>query len=238
MTFERSFIRSAVCELRFPILLEMESSPPPSQLGKRLRREYPLYERKDSVSLKPGSAPVETENIHCFMTKTREWTVAFKAYALSLETKNYEGFTKFLERLMYVVEGSRTLIDADFFTRVGLRYVNALPARRDLSGWVRKSLVESLADGTYGDVELFQQQVRGIARRGKYTFRHGIGEFKGPPEDGHEYTLDFDFYAENVPFDSLQELLNDLHSECFAFFCWAIGEEARTVLGRSTPKNI
>lgn len=48
--FENNFIKTAVCELRFPALLEFETKPP-VQLQKELRKDFPHYERLQSVNL-------------------------------------------------------------------------------------------------------------------------------------------------------------------------------------------
>ena len=42
--FERNFIKAAVCELRFPTLLEFRKTKPPVQLQRELQKEYPYYE--------------------------------------------------------------------------------------------------------------------------------------------------------------------------------------------------
>src|SRR5262245_23356002 len=81
-TFERNYIRGAVCELRFPILLDVEVKPP-TKLGKALRKHYPLYERGSSMNIRPGSGPVETESVHTFKSKSGAWTVTFKASSIA-----------------------------------------------------------------------------------------------------------------------------------------------------------
>jgi hypothetical protein len=48
--FEKNFIKTAVCELRFPALLELEANPP-VQLQKALKKDFPHYERQQSVGL-------------------------------------------------------------------------------------------------------------------------------------------------------------------------------------------
>ena len=47
--FERNFIRTVVCELRFPTLLEIEQRDPVG-LQHALRAEFPFYEKQHSVS--------------------------------------------------------------------------------------------------------------------------------------------------------------------------------------------
>ena len=96
MEFERNFIKTAVCELRFPTLLEFETKPP-TQLQKVLRKEYPLYEPVESVSMTPG--PVEKEIKYLFRSRKKDWLVSFKTYAIALETRHYTNFEEFAGRL-------------------------------------------------------------------------------------------------------------------------------------------
>ena len=56
-----------------------------------------------------------------------------------------------------------TRVDTDFFTRVGLTKYRLAT----VFDWVREDLVTPLAQGTYGTVERFTQEVRGYAKKGR-----------------------------------------------------------------------
>ena len=229
--FERNFIKTAVCELRFPTLLEFESKPP-VELQRRLRKDYPHYERERDVSVSPGA--VEQEFKHLFRSKKRDWLVSFKSSSIALETTRYRRFEEFADRLAVLLDRSAELIDSDFFTRVGLRYIDEIPIPEDtIEGWVRPELISPLAAGTYGQVERFIQEVRGSTEVGRFTFRHSAG-----PPNGQQptYNLDFDFHEENVQADDVLDLVASFNELSFRFFVWAIGEKARTALGEATPK--
>lgn len=234
MVFERNFIKTAVCELRFPTLLEFETKPP-VQLQKELRKDYPLYESQDSVSVGPGA--IGHEKRYLFKSRKREWTISFKASALAIETSDYTSFEEFLARLERLLVKSQPLLDCDFFTRVGLRYVNEIPIEDGvLLGWLRDELVAPLIHGVYGSVERFVQEVRGLTEVGRYTFRHGIAQAaKDKPES---YTLDFDFYEENIQYDSVLSLVSQFNQQNFRFFHWAIGAKAFNRLGKATAKPV
>ena len=232
--FKQNFIKTAVCELRFPTLLEYETVPP-IPLQKLLRKNFPHYQPIRSLSVDP-SPTVEREKQYQFQSKKRDWTVSFKASSIALETTRYKNFEDFSERLTNVVTTSLPVLDTDFFTRVGLRYINEIPlGDSNLFDWVREDLVTPLAQGTYGTVERFTQEVRGYAKKGRYTFRHGIG---GLSRTEHQiYTLDFDFYEEDVPAKEVQGLVSEFNEEIFRFFLWAIGPETWKGLGKSTPRK-
>lgn len=231
--YERNLIRLAVCELRFPTVLELETRSP-VEVQAALRREYPRYTPNTVTTFNPPQEVVR-EKHHLFSSRDQNWTVTFKASALALECRRYESFEQFAERLDRVLVATKKTIDSDFFTRVGLRYIDELPVGpTKLEGWVNPALVKPLTDGLFGDPEQYQQEVRGVAKSGRYSFRHGIASRR---DDGAEvYTLDADFYDENVEFDRVRPLLTTLHDECFALFEWAIGANARAYMGKAHPK--
>src|SRR5438132_11542892 len=94
--FERNFIKTTVCELRFPTLLEFETNPP-IQLQKALRKDYPHYEPVQSVSVGPGV--VDRETRYLFKSRKKDWTVSFRASAMALETSRHINFEEFSQRL-------------------------------------------------------------------------------------------------------------------------------------------
>jgi len=227
--YEKNFINLAVCELRFPSLLEFETATP-VQLQKRLRKDFPLYERQEGVSI--GLEIAKKEAKHVFRSRKGDSLVSFKTSAIALEMKKYKNFPEFRKQLELLLERSKELLDTDFFTRVGLRYINEIPIEGNLGDWIRPELVAPLIAGTYGKVSRFFQEVRGSTTTGQYSFRHG---FSGVEKtEKMLYALDFDFFDENVPFDSVLSKVNDFNRESFRFFCWTIGPKARELMGRET----
>jgi hypothetical protein len=91
-----------------------------------------------------------------------------------------------------------------------------------------------LTQGVYGTAEQLLQEVRGFTAIGRYTFRHGmVGSAQEKPK---VYSLDFDFYEENVPLDSMLSLVSQFNQQSYRFFRWAIGPKALNRLGNATAK--
>lgn len=230
--FEKNFIKTAVCELRFPALLEFETKPPVG-LHKVLRKEFPHYEQQQEVSL---NDPRDKELKHLYKSKKGDWIVSFKTSAIAIQTDHYTHFEEFLEQINSVVRKSRPFLDTDFFTRVGLRYINELRIEDGkVDGWIRDDLIAPLTAGIYGTVDRFIQEVRGVTKTGKYTFRHGIPGLTADKRD--IYTIDFDFYNENVEAETVLSLVSDFNKESFRFFLWVIGAKGRERLGKLIPKK-
>ena len=218
--YKRNFIRLAVCELRFPTLLEFEQRAPLA-LSKALRKEFPTYETATNVSINPGN--VAQVPFHQFHSRNRSWTVSLRASSLSLETSVYDTFDDFAARLGSVLVAASGSLDTDFFTRIGLRYVNSVPFKAgELEKWINPQLVGALAAETYGSVDEYWQRVRGPTSVGGYTFSHGIS--------GPEYFLDLDFFSEDVAYKEAIPLVKRLHTSAFSLFRWAIADGAKAHL--------
>jgi uncharacterized protein (TIGR04255 family) len=229
--FEKNLIKTAVCELRFPALLEYETKRP-VELQRELRKDFPLYDRQQAVSVNSPDKEVR----HLLRSRTGEWLVSFRPWSIALETSRYTQFEEFAKKLETVLEKSKSFLDTDFFTRIGLRYINEVHIENgNPDGWIRDELISPLVRGVYGRVDRFLQEVRGTTKSGKYTFRHGI---VGTEDDKRDlYTIDFDFYSENVELDAVLRTVSEFNVESFRFFLWAIGPKARERLGKIVPEK-
>ena len=229
--YARNFIKQAVCELRFPTLYELEGLKPPASFALALRKEYPIQQLMESVNV--GAGPLSRANVHTFKSKRQRWTVTLNAASVVLETTHYESFAEFKERLAAVLKAAAPVIDSDFFTRVGLRYINTVPYQQgEIHKWVNPALVGPLSEGIYGDVIEHSGRVVGITTSGGYMLQHGL------VVDGNgasrQYSLDFDFSSEDVPFSETLETVQKLHDDEFSMFHWALGPAAKAHLGPST----
>lgn len=232
--YARNFIRLAVCELRFPTLLELEERAPVS-FSKAVRKEYPTYQRLTNVNVNPGGLAQAAS--HAFRSKNGRWTVTVRSASLSLETSRYDSFQELSERLAFVLKAATGTIDSEFFTRVGVRYINAIPFERTtIHEWVNPALVKPLADGVFGEVDEHWQRVRGVTNLGGYTLQHGVAlQPSGSPSN--EYILDLDFFKEEVAVADTQSVVHQLHELEFALFRWTLGEKAKAHLGPSDLKQ-
>jgi uncharacterized protein (TIGR04255 family) len=135
----------------------------------------------------------------------------------------------------------------DFFTRVGLRYINIVPCEPEAAAeWVNPALVGPLSAGTYGAINEFWQRVQGPTAVGGYTFNHGVQVQPGTPPQ--EYLLEFDFFKEDVPVAEAAAVVKDcatdeerklaarakLHELEFSMFRWSLGPKANEYLGASS----
>lgn len=230
--YERNYIKTAVCEFRFPIMLEWEDKPPPA-IFKKLRKEYPFNNKVKYVDVIP-SQKSEGNIFYNLQSKNNRWTVSIKPESISLETSLYKNFEEFYEKLEKVKIIIEDQIETDFFTRVGLRYINIIPFKtEDFKELLNPDLVKPLYKEVFGTVSQYTQLVQGHIKEGMYNFRHGI-----KPSDGLdvEYFLDFDYFKDGVEIKEALDLIKKFHNYNFNFFCWSLGKKGIDGLGKATPK--
>ena len=134
-----------ICQLRFPEILKIDVSEP-ADFQERIRRDYPQYEKKieqlppQMVNGKP--VPQGTVNNYQFVSAEGQWRVSLTKGFIALSTYGYTRWEDFAQRLDLVLAAFIETYHPSWFTRVGLRYVNAF--RREalgLDGMLWKELI-------------------------------------------------------------------------------------------------
>jgi uncharacterized protein (TIGR04255 family) len=235
--YTHNFIKTAVCEFRFPTLLELEEKFPVS-LQKKLRKDYPNYSEQRGVTLSSDTAKVNDKRYR-FESKKHEWTVTLKPSTLSLETTHYTTFEDFSSRINVLLKIFKDFLDTDYFTRVGLRYINIIPIdNNDLTDWINPELTSLITSGVLGSSIDYRAEIHGIIPEGNFIFRHGTN--KEEMEDGtlhrFNYFLDMDYYDEAIEYDNAYDLIDKYHKHNFSLFMWSLGRKAIEKMGRPTPK--
>ena len=233
--YAKNFIKTAVCELRFPTLLELEAKPPHA-FQKLIRKAYPTYEAQ-VVDMGSGEEALK-ENRYLFRSMDTHWIVSVKSFALSLETSKYLAFEDFFDRLMVVLRSAEQFIDADFYTRLGLRYINKIPIQDgDPNEWVNSELLAPANSNVLGTLSKYACVLIGSLENGNYAMRHGFGEESKAAEGSKpEYTLDVDYYCENLAAAAVAERVKEFNRMNFKLFTWCLGPKARAMLGEGKPK--
>lgn len=234
--FERNTIRQVFCELRFPTLPDLENDLPRDFL-KSIGKEYPVYEH--GMGLKIGITDKGMEQIpqgtHRLHSRKRDRTAWVRSSSFGVETRDYLDFETFHTQIITVMDGLTPHLDTDFFTRVGLRYLNVFPTDpNDITDWVNEALLGPFATDVLGAVVQYWCETRGQTELGGYTLRHGVAGIEG---EGQRYILDTDFYSEGVESGDVATHLSTFNEMNFALYNWAIGEKCRKWLGKGTPKQ-
>jgi uncharacterized protein (TIGR04255 family) len=231
--YRTNFIRTAVCELRFPTILELETKPPHA-LQHKIKKSYPLYE-KQIVEQVGAPEALRQQQSYLFRSKDQHWTITVKASSIAFETDAYKDFEDFYSRLCELLHNAADFIDSDFFTRVGLRYINFVPIKDGtLDGWIRSDLIQPLLSGVLGNTSKYAAFIQGSLKRGHYSLRHGLQD--EPTSKEGEYYLDFDYFNENIDFKDAFELIKEFKETNFDLFLWCLGDKAKDLLGEGKQK--
>lgn len=232
--YKHNFLKQAVCELRFPTLMELGESRPPASLVTALRKEYPHLELANEVMIGIGGGSSGSSHAHIFRSAKLTWTASLKQSAISVETTAYAGYPNMKERILRVVEAASKIIDSDFFTRVGLRYINVIDVATDpADGWVNPALVHPLLSHQFSGIHDYAGRIQLMAEDGGCLFQHGV-RLKEPQRNGTpvdpEYLLDIDSFRNEVSLADTESALDAMHAQAFDVFDWAIGDKARDYL--------
>jgi len=233
--FNKNYLRSVVVEFKFPTLLEIAEKLP-VDLQKEAREFFPHYNKAHVANLTPHGS--DHEITHDFASKSKKELVRLSQNSLSVTFSNYNSYEAFKEIVINVLSIFVPHLETNFFTRVGLRYINNIDTpniRGEVSEWINRSLVAYIADGVIGSIRDLKMEVGGeIDQNSKFHFRCGLvpkpGGIEPESTDKATFLLDFDYYTEDVETGKVQDLMDYYHDINFKFFWWTLGEKARKEL--------
>lgn len=236
--YKRNFLKKAVCELRFPTLLELGGPTPPPSLVNALRKEYPHLETANEVTLGFTGSTNGSSHVHTFRSAKQTWAISIKQSSLTIETTAYTEYAEMKKRILGIVGAAQKTIDTDFFTRVGLRYINVIETKFDpADGWVNPVLVAPIQQRAFANIHEFAGKIFLTAEDGGCLLQHGIrimpkskGESVAP-----EYFIDVDTFRNETALHDVADVIHVMHAQAFDVFDWALGPKAREFL--STAKS-
>ena len=230
-------------DLRFPgVPLSADDIKAISQA---LADDYPLPETEQGIGFQIGPEGVRqqaTTQRHLFVSLDRSHQVALTPGMLVLEAaSSYEGFHSFADRWMKIAGAVEEVLKPKLQLRLGLRYVNQLPADgadltlASMRARVNPALLApfDVAGFPYG-VSSSMQELRLEGKDAKGTLRHGLQPAATPALPGREmaqhafYVLDLDFYddqARGYDRDGQLESLRLFNSRIWGIFRWSITDE-------------
>jgi uncharacterized protein (TIGR04255 family) len=233
VTYSRNLIQQVVCELRFPTVYGLVRGKPPLSLATALRKAFPEHGTLDGLNV--GPAGVAQDFAFVFKDKKKRTSIVFRPAALSVETTAYHSFEDLLETVLFTANAARETIDSEFFTRVGLRYINALPYQQaEIGDWVNMELVAPLANKSLGTPTDFGGRAMSATDGAGFLLQHSLSKDENTKAD--KYTLDFDVWREDVPWADLPSELQELHESESRLFHWSIGKAALAYMGPAKPK--
>jgi uncharacterized protein (TIGR04255 family) len=229
-----------VCQLRFPVALGLVNNQPPEAFHRTIRSNYPVAKRGHQaealieVSTEPHIRASKS-NFWLFEDKDAQWTISLGADFLSLETRQYRRFDKFVERFLELTRLSSETYGIELRDRLGLRYIDRVSRARQPflpENWVTAMNPEILPLRRFrGECE---PQTNLIEARFSFGPKHMLTlhtaffdrGFPGITED--ELILDFDCFTEQrSSLDGIRDDLFLFKAVTYDAFRWAFGDLIR-----------
>lgn len=235
--YRRNFLRQAVCELRFPVLMSLGGVKPPAAFANALRMDYPILEGSTELTLLQ-SGPAESGHVHIFKSRSGAWAVSLKSSSVSIETSRYTGFDDFRAKVTRLVEAARGIIDSDFLTRVGLRYVNEIDCPdRSPGGWINPLVLGPMQPDLFKGIGEYSGRLLVAAEDGGCLLQHGLNlsKAKGNNSPDIAYVIDIDAFRHDVKIEDVGASVDATHRDAFRLFDWALTERSREHLATVKP---
>jgi uncharacterized protein (TIGR04255 family) len=234
--FSHNYLDQVIIELRFPTLLSLKEREP-KDIQNSIREQFPLYSPTQRMQVTPlGST--EPEPIYQFADRKGDPYIELSSSNIVLIAKHYQSFQVFEEKIEFLIERCLPFIKTDFFTRIGLRYVNNIAGiPNSLEGfnqWINPKLLSSIGGEEMGSVGDMKCEITGLLEKGgTYKFKYGLS----PAQPNRSFVLDYDYGKLDVDVDSSLETLNSFHDVHFDFFWWSLGDAAREALESGSIKK-
>jgi uncharacterized protein (TIGR04255 family) len=232
-SYKKNFVKKAVVEIRFPILMELGHPSPPASFVKGIRKLFPNHNGANQLNL-GRVGDIDNSTVHVFRSANNRMKVSLRTSMISIETEGaYGGFEKLREALYLVVHALMPVIETDFFTRIGLRYINVIECKAEpWDGWICPDLVAPLAHGKFKGVFEYSGRLCFSDENIGCLFNHGIkfDDENLAPESMPHYALDIDVFQDVVEFVNWERSLEDLHVRANNVFEWAIDSKTREEL--------
>ena len=231
--FQKTYLDKFIVEFRFPALLEISQNEPIIvDIQKAVRMRYPYYQKVLQTELTPAGQ--SNEVVHEFRSKKNVNLIALRNSAVAYSTNRYRSFTDAISECNCLIESIIPHLQTNFFTRIGMRYINRLPienSTRDVNKWINSELTGST--NVLGSLSGLKMEYSGnLDEQATYLFRCGIAD---TGKSGVEFenlmnvpfVLDYDYSQLDVEIDKAIALLEKFHEVHFSFFWWSLGEKAR-----------
>lgn len=256
--YEHTPLVLALCQVRFPTRLSVNNpGGAVAAFQDAIASEYPetppstqnvaqihILGGETQVPVSPLAPPVVWQ----FADRKGDWVVVLTQDFVTLETRSYNDFADFLDRLGRVLAALVETVRPPFCRRIGLRYINEI--RADHMEWqriIRSELLGPVATEPFmSHVVQAAQQLVLRAGEAQINLQHGVfpsGTTVQPrPSERVEpapfYLLDIDVFREasaddELPMDPTQTCthVQTFHDTISEIFRWATTEAYVSTLG-------
>lgn len=244
--YEKAPLVQVVGQLSFPVILRIQSEVP-SAFQERIRASFPLFEQGQPQILGQQLVPPEVMQFivsqnnlasYQFLTEDRSYALSLTPNGMGLTTTKYTRWEEFSRLLQEPLNALLDIYKPSFFTRVGLRYINAIQRKKlalAATPWRDLLRAEIVGELSSPEFEAHSTVVRKtlllkLASGHSIILNHGLANVRGDAELA--YLLDFDLFAEpKTETDSAKPTLDQFHTRASHAFRWCISDRLHDALG-------
>lgn len=221
-----------VCQLRFPTILSI-SATDPAAFQDKIRVAYPMYAaQSDSTSLGtdnpalgqtifPMFSNQNTTKNHSFVSADGQWKINLTNSFIALSSINYQRWEEFYARLLDVLEVFEEEYSPSFYSRIGLRYIDAFSkSKLNLEGTPWTDLISSKFLGPLSAEDVDENLVTNYGMDIETVLDNGVDFMKVHAGFGvsidlpqeKQFIVDSDFYCPSqTEIMPAKEKINSLH---------------------------
>lgn len=249
--YTRSPLVEAICQLRFPTILSIDAKEP-AEFQETIRHTFPRYAvKKDQpapriTGLGTPQAKVEQLppiNNYTFISEDGFWKLNLTKDFISLSTLRYTSWEDFASQLDKALASFIQIYQPDAFTRVGLRYLNAVSRKAlGLNDLLWDDLIQTPYLGILGEPDVDETQVtkcsvdieKKLPDNCHLKVHAGPGLLapRGKQDPEPRFILDQDLsHTGSLPVDQVAQQLETLHTYAGQLFHGAITDELHNAMG-------
>lgn len=249
--YQKSPLIEVICQLRFPTIPSIGAEEP-TAFQEAVRQDFPQFAVRQErpapkiTGLGTPDAKVEQQppitNYH-FISKDGAWKLNLTSSFIALSTLRYTRWEDFAQKLDKAVASFLQIYKADFFERVGLRYLNAVSKERlGLTDLLWDDLIQTPYIGILSEPDVDEKDVgkcsvdieTRLADNCRLKLHAGPGLLKGVKQQDPtpRFILDQDLSSVGqLNPEQLPQRLEQLHNYAGGLFHGAITDELHEAMG-------
>ncbi len=240
--YEKSPLIEVIFQLRFPTILKIGANAP-EDFQEEIREVYPYYEEAiesagDIIFSNGRPTPISRQNKnYSFVSADENYKINLTPNFISLSTVNYTQWEDFRQQIKFAVEAFEKIYRPTFYSRVGLRYEDAITKSHlglDDKKWselikphVLGVMTEYREEGTQSFLSTAEFD-NGDDTRIKTHFE--LVHVNGASEIS--FLIDCDYFTlERTDKNNMMEVADKLHAKSTSFIRNAITDELHEAMG-------
>lgn len=237
--YQKSPLVEVIFQLRFPTILSINVKQP-SDFQDKIRENYPFYQEGNEPQSemiigtdgKPVQIKTSNSKNYAFISVNEEYKVNLTSSFIAISTLKYTQWEDFKRQIEFVVPLFEEIYKPAFYTRVGLRYIDAI-TREDL-GLANCKWSELIESHVLGIISTeIEDGIRSFVSEVEYQVPSSKALTKAHFELVHinnraeiSFLLDCDYFIQDVTKkEDMHDVVDVLHSASSHFISSAITEK-------------